>query len=381
MRIRLPLSRAWARSIMLVLSMMLMSSPLLSISTTAAQSNRSLAYLWANDPTAESYTPDERYQYNSTGEVNTITRTDVGLYTVTMPGMSGGNGNVQITATSGSTDAAPFEIGHHCFIGGKATGSSFQVKCLGTGGTPVDTGFMMLYVKGDVFLGWNSAQVWANQETADSYTPEGSYQFNQHDLPNTITRTGTGEYAVSLGGVGIEEGTLQVTAVTEVGTICSAAYWEIDEANNKIIHVYCYNAAGEMVDSQFALWHGSAISVNSPSDAWEVWPRGASLFVNHYHDEGQYVPGMDFQFNSASLQNEAVWTSTGVYDVIMPGVFDETGIFQVTAFDDGSGVASCQTFRWDFEGEDGVRVTVKCYDASGNPVDSPFYVSYTGLEP
>lgn len=384
MRIRLPLKRASAQpvaTLMMVLSLMLVGTPFLSATSAAAQSDRSLAYVWANDPLAESYTPDERYQYNSTGVLNTITRTDVGRYTVTMPGMSGGNGNVQITATSGTNEAAPFAVGHHCFVAGKATGSDFQVKCLGTGGTPVDTGFMMLYVKGDVFLGWNTAYVFADQETADSYTVEGAYQYNQHGLPNTITRTAPGEYAISLGGVGMEEGVIQVTAITETGTVCSPGWWEIDESNNKIVHVYCYNAAGEMVDSWFGLWHGSAVTANSPADAWEVWPRGASLMVNHYHDEGQYVPGMDFQFNSAGLQNEAVWTSTGTYDVIMPGVFIEGGVFQVTAFEDGTGVAACNTFRWGFEGEDGVRVTVKCFDAAGAPVDSPFYISYTTTEP
>ncbi|MCO5216742.1 MAG: hypothetical protein M9953_08955 [Thermomicrobiales bacterium] len=353
------------------------------LGSASAQSTGSVAYLWANDPLAESYTPNEMYQYNSTGVANTITRTDVGVYVVNLPGMNSSRGNIQISATSGSNEAAPFGVDHHCLVT-NLQGSDVTVKCLATGGTPVDTGFLLLFTMGDVFLGWNSAFVFAYQKDVESYVVEGSYQYNQHGLQNSVTRNGVGDYMVTLGGMGTEEGTIQVTTVSNLGLgeNCKPGYWGIDEAGAKYIAVYCTNAAGEMIDSEFMLWHGAAVTANSADGAWEVWPRGAYLMVNHYHDEGQYTPGRDWQFSTNGTPAEAVWTSTGVYDVILPDVFNEDGFFQVTAFSDAnkSGVASCQTVRWDFEGDSGVRVTVLCFDETGAPVDAPFFFSYTTPE-
>ena len=54
-------------------------------------------YVWANDPTAGSYTPSAAYQRNSTGALNTITRTGVGSYTVNFENLGiyyGGTVNV-----------------------------------------------------------------------------------------------------------------------------------------------------------------------------------------------------------------------------------------------------------------------------------------------
>src|SRR5690348_8928107 len=43
-------------------------------------------YLWTDRPSAASYTPNIRYQYNSAGRVNTISRLSVGTYDVHFPG-------------------------------------------------------------------------------------------------------------------------------------------------------------------------------------------------------------------------------------------------------------------------------------------------------
>ena len=42
-----------------------------------------LSYVWANQPTAASYTPSLPYQYNSGGGTDTITRSGTGSYTTT----------------------------------------------------------------------------------------------------------------------------------------------------------------------------------------------------------------------------------------------------------------------------------------------------------
>src|SRR3954469_4558965 len=44
-------------------------------------------YVWADRPTAGSYTPDGFFQYNGSGQVNTITRLGTGRWRVKFPGI------------------------------------------------------------------------------------------------------------------------------------------------------------------------------------------------------------------------------------------------------------------------------------------------------
>ena len=59
----------------------------------------------ADAPTAASYTPNLTYQFNSTGAVNTITRSGVGVYTVHFPGLDGNGGTALVTAYGGGNES------------------------------------------------------------------------------------------------------------------------------------------------------------------------------------------------------------------------------------------------------------------------------------
>lgn len=354
------------------------------VGSTAAQSSVSVAYLWANDPLAESYTPDEMYQYNSTGALNTVTRTGVGYYAVTLPGMTTDGGHVQVTATSGSNESAPFAIGHVCEVADEPEGGNFLVQCVTTGGEPVDTGFSLLYTSGDVFLGWNSAYVWGNEKTLDSYTPHEDYQFNVTGQLNTITRESQGVYHVTLPGIGNEEGNVQVTSMLDVPVMCTVGYWAIDEAGSKVVTVYCFDYAGAPADADFLLQHVSSVTARSAEGAFEVWPRGAYLWSNHGEQASSYVPGMNFQFNTTGAENSVEWQSTGTYMVTLPGLADGSGTFMVTAVGNQYGLATplahCQLAAWILDGTDNMYAEVRCYDDAGNPADSRFNLTYVRPE-
>ena len=60
----------------------------LSPGAPAAGSMR-LAYVWANNPTAASYTPSTTYSHNSSGSPVSITRSSAGRYAVTFAGLGG----------------------------------------------------------------------------------------------------------------------------------------------------------------------------------------------------------------------------------------------------------------------------------------------------
>lgn len=350
------------------------------LGSASAQASESVAYVWANDPLAESYTPNEMYQYNSTGATNTITRTDVGTYTVNLPGMNGGGGNVQVTATGDSSnDAAPGQV---CQLAGEAKGSDFFVICYGLGGVPADVGFSLLYTSGNVFLGWNSAYVWANFTFADLPVVNEDYNFNQTGGTNTVERIDTGHYRVTLPGLAAEEGNVQVTMSNTTETLaCTPAFWGFDDQGGKYIEVICFNAAGELVDSSFMLLHVAGVSSHSAEGAWGVWARGAYLWVNHAGSPDRYVPGKNFQFNSAGGDAEVQRTERGAYDITIPNIGTFGGNIQLTPLGTEQAGISCAVTWWEITEASALHMTVGCLDANGAPGDTRFMVSYTYPEP
>jgi len=347
--------------------------------TTLAQSSELSAYVWANDPLADSYTPDERYQFNSTSVANTITHTGIGTYTVALPGM-GTTGNIQITATSGNNEAAPFAIGHSCEIAGEPTSQNgaaqIGVVCTDLSGAAVDTGFMLLYVQGNTFLGafGSSAYLWANDPAAESYTPEAAFNFNSTDVANTITRQDVGTYIATLPGAGVEDGTIQVSASNVYpGTSCTASRWELTADGSKNVTVLCYDATGALVDASFELFHGVG---STSSDVAMIWATGAYVWVNHGEAAPRYTPGANFQYNAAGGAIEAERQEAGIYEVYIPGVGIDGGVFLVTAFGTETAATACSVRTWDiFEGD--IIASVNCFAPDGTPTDSRFMLSYT----
>jgi hypothetical protein len=103
-----------------------------------------LGYVWANNPTAASYTPAPAYSYDSAGGPITITRTSKGRYTVRFGGLGGNGiagGNVQITAYGPGTE--------RCKVLNWASGGAdfvLNVRCTNLAGFPDDTRFTVLVI-------------------------------------------------------------------------------------------------------------------------------------------------------------------------------------------------------------------------------------------
>lgn len=99
------------------------------------------AYLWANRPTASSYHPDAHYRWSSAGTTPTVTRSAVGVYSVTLPGMPRG-GAALVTATGSGTP--------RCIVGSIRTDASPQrvtVRCFSVAGAPHDASFTLTYLR------------------------------------------------------------------------------------------------------------------------------------------------------------------------------------------------------------------------------------------
>lgn len=109
----------------------------------ARDSDESTAhYVWANNPSAASYTPNSFYQaYSSTSpSLSTITRFGTGRYRVTIPELKAFNDTLAIVTGYGSSSG-------HCNVGGWG-GSPLQVYvyCFTASGISVDDYFVLYYL-------------------------------------------------------------------------------------------------------------------------------------------------------------------------------------------------------------------------------------------
>jgi len=103
---------------------------------------KKLAYVWADQPKAASYTPSLPYSYNSAGGPITITRSDEGTYAVKFAGL-GGNGMV-----GGNVQVTPYGSGHEiCHVRNWSSGGPdfiVNVKCKNALGVEDDVRYTVL---------------------------------------------------------------------------------------------------------------------------------------------------------------------------------------------------------------------------------------------
>ncbi|MBK7949743.1 MAG: FG-GAP repeat protein [Deltaproteobacteria bacterium] len=205
------------------------------------------------------------------------------------------------------------------------------------------------------------AFVFADQQSAASYTPNSIWSFNPAaSAPTLITRTAIGNYSVDLPGFESinGRGNVQVSQSGSGSGYCKVAFWS--EAS---VFVRCFDAAGSPSDQRFTLLYlKSDFQNTSTFFAWANDPTDPS-----------YAPAAEFAFSpDGSSGIDATRASTGNYTMRWPdaGDFgDGGGHAQVTAY--GSDNVRCKVGNW---GPDDVNV--RCFDAAGNPADSRYSVLY-----
>lgn len=215
-------------------------------------SRKGIAYLYANNPSAASYTPSTSYQFNSTGATNTIVRNGTGNYTVNVPGLVATNSDVQVTAYNRDDFAARCSVVSWY---GSSGSTSITVQCYNSSGQNADEFFTLAYAVNEPF-GLTSSEshsegafAWANNDTDTSvYTPDTTYQYNDRGTGYlTVQRLETGVYRIIVPGTqNFVNSTALVTAYGNSGNYCDIfdfGYWIIDVA--------CYNQGGNFADTQF----------------------------------------------------------------------------------------------------------------------------------
>ncbi len=199
------------------------------------------AYLRLGDPGRTSQTVEDAYGYNSAGGINSADREDVGSYVVyfgRQEQVSGGT--VKVTAVA---DAATVCGVERWFAYPEGNYLAVRVRCRDGAGQAVDSRFAVTFV-----AGLSAAYLRADRPSEAGYTATGVYQFNSAGRSNSVTRSGAGEYRVSLPGVPGNGGNVQVTAY-DSDADCVVAPRDQDSG----VRVVCRGSTGEPVDSRFLL--------------------------------------------------------------------------------------------------------------------------------
>lgn len=356
-------------------------------SSASAQAAGERAYLYADQPSADSYTPFEDGMYNSTGGTNTIVRTGVGAYTVSLPGMNNVNASVHLTAGSGSVQGSEFVPGTTCEISKTAVivngGVDQFVVCANGAGEPVDSAFSLLHNSGVVFLGAHGAYLWANDPSAESYTPNEDYQYNSTNQMNTITRSDVGHYEVTLAGLADHFGNFQVSATRStttnavLGVSCGVYRGGVVDGVNRGVTVMCADRAGAATDSGFMLLY--TVGVKDANTEALVSGRGGYAFASLPELSTVYDAGTYVTFNSNGNVNRIKRTDVGAYTITFAGVGSYSGHVQVTAWGTAYPGVYCSVSRWDVqEGAKGLDFIVEavCFDSAGNAADSFLWATY-----
>jgi hypothetical protein len=199
-------------------------------------------YLWADQPTAASYTPSPGYQG---GASSTIDRSGTGVYTAKFAGLGAVGGHVQVTAYGGSSD--------WCKSGGWGPAGGTQyvtVLCYTASGAPVDTYFSLSYVtNGSVLWGTpaQSAYAWADQPATDGYSPSSTYAYDANPWAGTwINRLSTGRYGAHL-ATDLNRGLVHVTGYGWDNTSCKVAWWNSTDG----ARVNCFHPDGTPADARY----------------------------------------------------------------------------------------------------------------------------------
>ena len=226
------------------------------------------AYVWADNPTAASYTPPTNYSFNGNRGNPTIVRTGIGMYVVTLPGLASAYGHAQVSPIATNIASRAQVIGW----GSTGADMTVTVRTFDRTGSINDRMFLLSYTQTAEsqarHLG-SGAHVWANLPTQSSYTPNVNSQASNGTNPPatliTITRASVGTYDVVLPR---HQATFGVPIVGIFGLSAGAARirdWVSTPGGGTSIRVECTTPNYTLSNRQFLLQFLSAIPAGTPA--------------------------------------------------------------------------------------------------------------------
>ncbi|MCB9879337.1 MAG: hypothetical protein H6835_17215 [Planctomycetes bacterium] len=240
-----------------------------------ADSDRA-AYCWANDASAASYTPNLNWQWNGNRGDITIDRLGVGVYRVTIPGLSTAlsseGGNVQVSPYAGGSPASPVYAKVSTW---SASGADMivNVRTFDVSGAPSDERFVMSYHQDaapiPAHVG-SGAHLWASNSTAASYTPSTFYSDSNGTVgphgQETITRVAVGTYDVELPDLAPSNASIAMaTAHGSDASYATIQTWVSGTNGGTRVRVRTWSIGGAAVDARFTLLYLTDDAAGTPA--------------------------------------------------------------------------------------------------------------------
>jgi hypothetical protein len=336
------------------------------------------AYVWANQPTASSYTPAAAYSYNNLAGTNTITRLAQGEWMVDLGSLG------TAAATSGTVDVTPYGAtpADCSVVGWGPSGSDaiVYVDCYTLSGAPLDTYFTLDFTSlNEPLFAFNESYAWADQPSTFQYTPDTTYNYSDLPLASYVhaSHLGTGEYLLSVDETNATTvGTFKVTPYGAGGGTCNLVSFNNSGGTFTSVEMTCFNAAGAPADRQFTeTWTTGSLDGTSYQYGYALANRPTTA---------HYTPILSYQKTSVAKGTGKVTitrTGTGTYQVAMSRLPRNGGNVQVTALGNFTSTNHCQVVNWgpEFSTGAGQLVNVDCFDNTGAPADSDFTVQWERL--
>jgi hypothetical protein len=320
-------------------------------------------WVWA-DGRLGTYTPYPAYSYNSTGAANQVTNVAVGQYRVLFPQLAGRDGNVQVVAYGSSNN--------RCKVGSwqgqpSLTGPgdlSVDVRCHTPAGSPVNTPFVVNFLSSDD-VGTANAQIGYALYIHGVVPGPGAaaYQWNSAGARPTTTRVEKGYYKVRFHGQLNSKANVVLTAFGTDPTFCQVIAWGSDGAGTDV-QVFCYDTAGNLADSSFALRYEWRQFTGVPTQTL------AGYVLASKSTTASYTPTS--QFNASGTANSATRAGVGTYSVAYPGLaggIDSSSTVLLTA--SAIGPSYCKPTNWGMSGG-AVTVNARCFNHTGAPADRAY---------
>ena len=320
-------------------------------------SNR-FAYVWADQPSAASYTPNPSFAYNATGGSIQITRHGNGRYEVAFNSPAGWTGTrlgFAVTAYGSST------LG--CSLDWHSPSAQLvvRVNCYDrVTHLPADSRFTLLVV-GSGSLQTRSAFAFANEPSSPSYTPNPLASYTTGPGAMLITHLALdGDYRVDLGTGNPAHSTFLVgEKYFYPGHLCTIRAWLTSS-----VGVRCFDDTGALHDKHYWILQ---VQGGRPGRrigfAWANQPTAAS-----------YTPALNRSFNSSGGGIMVTRTGVGRYAIEFAGLqklAGHTENVQVTPW--GTGYSSCKVVGWGNSAA-GLRVSAECRKLNGTFKDARFNV-------
>ncbi len=320
---------------------------------------------------AASYTPAARDQGNSLGGTNTVQNFGAGHFIVHMAGIGETGGNAQISTLGSDRFCGLGQWGE------QGANENISVYCYSASGLPSKAKFTVTFINSESQTGVMAYLV-ADQPTTPDYTPYVVTSRNTTGGTNTIHRSSTGTYVVTLPGLASAHGNVQVTATPNAAagrvapagaplgaTVCDVAAWYpngLDESAS----VLCFDISGSLADAEFSFIFTNGQGLKGPGVTKVVY-----LWANH-PGKASYVPKAAYRYSDPSGSERVTRQGTGRYTAILSAM-PKGGAAKVTAYGSTSTRCSIASVRTSGTPQ---QVGVACYDSSGAPTDSKFSLSY-----